>query len=209
MSSPTQASHTTHLPNFQGRRNIFCRMRMMLIYYQSLLMPFRHHVHHTRPIFKGDDLLLANLRGEYVNHLWVFMLIMIFHTSNDKVDYCEDNDGDKYQALHTFNKLSMKVTVWRITSCWRRLLATLNIFNGSRYINWVHHFVFKQLFPFRNSNPLPLVNHFSLFSFASNYLEKIVAMKGSKNINLETTKVKVASGHLSTVHWVKWTILGQ
>ena len=208
MSSPTQASHT-HLPNFQGRRNIFCRMRMMLIYYQSLLMPFRHHVHHTRPIFKGDDLLLANLRGEYVNHLWVFMLIMIFHTSNDKVDYCEDNDGDNYQALHTFNKLSMKVTVWRITSCWRRLLATLNIFNGSRYINWVHHFVFKQLFPFRNSNPLPLVNHFSLFSFASNYLEKIVAMKGSKNINLETTKVKVASGHLSTVHWVKWTILGQ
>ena len=144
MSSPTQASHTTHLPNFQRRRNIFCRMRMMLIYYQSLLMPFRDHVHHTGPNFKGDDLLLANLRGEYVNHLrasdrvqpaCILMLIMIFHTSNDKVDYCEDNDGDNYQALHTFNKLSMKVTVWRITSCWRRLLATLNIFNGSRYIN--------------------------------------------------------------------------
>ena len=84
------------------------------------------------------------MRGKYVDHLRasdcvqsarILMLIMIFHTSNDKVDYCEDNDGDNYQALHTFNKLSKKVTVLRITSCWRRLLATLNIFTGSRYIN--------------------------------------------------------------------------
>ena len=151
MSSPTQASHTTHLPNFQRRRNIFCRMRMILIYYQSLLMPFRHHMHHTRPTFKGNDLLLAKsrgwrmgMRGKYVDHLRasdcvqsarILMLIMIFHTSNDKVDYCEDNDGDNYQDLHIFNKLSMKVTIWRITSCERRLLATLSFFNGSRYIN--------------------------------------------------------------------------
>ena len=161
MSSPTQASHTTHLPNFQRRRNIFCRMRMILNYYQSLLMPFRHHMHRTRPTFKGDDLLLAKLRrwgwGKYVNHLrasdcvqhaCILVMIMIFHTSNDKVDYCEENDGDNYQALHTFNKLSMQVTIWRITSCWCRLLATLSILNGSRYISWVHHFVFQQLFPF-------------------------------------------------------------
>ena len=54
------------------------------------------------------------MRGKYVDHLRasdcvqsarILMLIMIFHTSNDKVDYCEDNDGDNYQALHTFNKL--------------------------------------------------------------------------------------------------------
>ena len=39
------------------------------------------------------------------------------------------------------------------------------------------------------SQPLFIV---ALFSFASNYLDKIVAREGSKNINLETTKVKVA-----------------
>ena len=151
-------------------------------------MPFRHHMHHTRSISKGDDLLLAKLRGEYVNHLWVLMLIMIFHTSNDKVDYCEDNDGDNYQALHTFNKLSMKVTIWRITSCWRRLLATLSIFNGSRYINWVHHFVFKQLFPFRNSNPLPLVNHYSLLHCS--LLHQITSIKLWRGKVLKTSTWK-------------------
>ena len=77
------------------------------------------------------------MRGKFVDHLRasdcvqsarILMLIMIFHTSNDKVDYCEDNDGDNYQDLHIFNKLSMKVTIWRITitSCERRLLATLS-----------------------------------------------------------------------------------
>ena len=72
------------------------------------------------------------MRGKYVDHLrasdrvqpaCILMLIMVFHTSNDKVNYCEDNDGDNYQALHTFNKLSMKVTIWRITSsfCMKKL----------------------------------------------------------------------------------------
>ena len=66
-------------------------------------------------------------------------------------------------------------------------------------------FCFQTTFPVLQFKSSPIFQPFfivTLFSFASNYLEKIVAMKGSKNINLETTKVKVASGHLSTVHWV-------
>ena len=66
-------------------------------------------------------------------------------------------------------------------------------------------FCFQTTFPISQfksspiSQPLFIV---ALFSFASNYLDKIVAREGSKNINLETTKVKVATGHLPAIHWV-------
>ena len=59
-------------------------------------------------------------------------------------------------------------------------------------------FCFQTTFPISQFKSSPIFQPFfivTLFSFASNYLEKIVARKGSKDINLETTNNKNIWSH--------------